>query len=102
MIGYIYTSRNVVFNEASAWWPSKYLVQQDIRGLGAKNEERIHDQVDSEDVAPTNKEDKSLRSSKVKRQWKIGVHEEVDKEFPQLQEEIPPSLRRSLRVRNPN
>jgi hypothetical protein len=37
--GRIHTSRNVVFDEASTWWPSKYIVQSDAD----QHEARIED-----------------------------------------------------------
>lgn len=56
--------KNVVFDKSLVWWPSKDLVQLDMKNLEAKIEESIHDQVKdgTKALAPTNEEDKSPRS----------------------------------------
>lgn len=59
--GRIYTSKNVVFDEVSAWWPSKDMIQSNLGRPKVRDEG-----VTWEDLEATSEEDKSPTSSKTK------------------------------------
>ena len=69
-IGKCHTSRNVVFDEASAWWSSENVELPDSKGLEEVPEEIIED----EEEAQTPSENKEGSSVKAKSPWKTIVH----------------------------
>jgi hypothetical protein len=92
-IGRIHTSRNMVFDEASAWWPSKDKVQPDTY----QHETRVEDTM-REDQDATCEEDKSPTFSMTRSPWHIGVYEGDEKITLNLLEElekVPPPLQSS-------
>jgi hypothetical protein len=72
-------SRNVVFDEASAWWSPKKVELPNSKGLVEVPEEIVED----EEEAQTPSEDKESSSVKAKSPWKTGIHHMTPKE-PQL------------------
>ena len=101
--GRIHTSRNVVFDEASAWWTPEHTPQIASEDLESTIED-ARDQREDQETPASEKGDTSS-SSKAKSPWRTGVHEEVEGE-PPLQvkesEEVPQLPRRSSRKRQPN
>jgi hypothetical protein len=89
-----------VFDEASAWWSSKYIVQPDTY----QHEAHIKDTT-REDQDATCEEDKSPTSSTTKSPWRTGIHKGDERATPNMLEEleeIPPLIWRSARIRRPN
>ena len=101
--GRIHTSRNVVFDEASAWWTPEHTPQIASEDLESTIED-ARDQREDQETPASEKGDTSS-SFKAKCPWRTGVHEEVEGE-PPLQvkesEEVPQLPRRSSRKRQPN
>ena len=96
-----HTSRNVVFDEASAWWSSEKVELPDSKGLEEVPEEIIED----EEEAQTPSENKEGSSVKPKSPWKTGVHHMTpeDPQLPQMELEEPiQKLRRTTRKIKPN
>jgi transposase InsO family protein len=105
--GRIYTSRNVIFDEASSWWPIEGTIQPNSEDLEAQFEDRASGraQEDVETLMPTMEKGQSPNVAKAKSPWKTGVLEEIEGTTPDLQEEVeemPPPIRRSSRPRHPN
>ena len=99
--GKCHTSRNVVFDEASAWWSSEKVELPDSKGLEEVPEEIIED----EEEAQTPSENKEGSSVKAKSPWKTGVHHMTpeDPQLPQMELEEPiQKLRRTTRKIKPN
>ncbi|KAE8676544.1 hypothetical protein F3Y22_tig00111584pilonHSYRG00119 [Hibiscus syriacus] len=106
--GRCYTSRNVVFDEASSWWSSEKEVLPDSREFGDKLQQKMgeHDvqlQTSSDESEDPNGDDVEQRVTQ--NPWQTGVYQQPNKEGgpSETEESIPQSqLRRSTRIRRPN
>ncbi|KAE8673149.1 hypothetical protein F3Y22_tig00111810pilonHSYRG00151 [Hibiscus syriacus] len=106
--GRCYTSRNVVFDEASSWWSSEKEVLPDSREFGDKLQQKMgeHDvqlQTSSDESEDPNGDDVEQRMTQ--NPWKTGVYQQPNEEGgpSETEESIPQSqLRRSTRIRRPN
>lgn len=102
--GRIHTSRNVVFDEASAWWTPEHTPQLVSEDLESRIEDS-RDQSEDDQETPASEKGDTSSSSKTKSPWHTGVHEEAEGEPPlQIEEieEVPQLPRRSSRQRQPN
>ncbi|KAE8663053.1 hypothetical protein F3Y22_tig00113123pilonHSYRG00166 [Hibiscus syriacus] len=106
--GRCYTSRNVVFDEASSWWSSEKEVFPDSREFGDKLQQKMgeHDvqlQTSSDESEDPNGDDVEQRVTQ--NPWQTGVYQQPNEEGgpSETEESIPQSqLRRSTRIRRPN
>ncbi|KAE8679378.1 hypothetical protein F3Y22_tig00111402pilonHSYRG01323 [Hibiscus syriacus] len=106
--GRCYTSRNVVFDEASSWWSSEKEVLPDSREFGDKLQQKMgeHDvqlQTSSDESEDPNGDDVEQRVTQ--NPWQTGVYQQPNEEDgpSETEESIPQSqLRRSTRIRRPN
>ncbi|KAE8669328.1 tir-nbs resistance protein [Hibiscus syriacus] len=106
--GRCYTSRNVVFDEASSWWSSEKEVLPDSREFGDKLQQKMgeHDvqlQTSSDELEDPNGDDVEQRVTQ--NPWQTGVYQQPNEEGgpSETEESIPQSqLRRSTRIRRPN
>ncbi|KAE8688597.1 hypothetical protein F3Y22_tig00110963pilonHSYRG00163 [Hibiscus syriacus] len=106
--GRCYTSRNVVFDEASSWWSSEKEVLPDSREFGDKLQQKMgeHDvqlQTSSDESEDPNGDDVEQRVTQ--NPWQTGVYQQPNEEGgpSETEESIPQSqLRRSTRIRRPN
>ncbi|KAE8736044.1 hypothetical protein F3Y22_tig00000218pilonHSYRG00253 [Hibiscus syriacus] len=106
--GRCYTSRNVVFDEASSWWSSEKEVLPDSREFGDKLQQNMgeHDvqlQTSSDESEDPNGDDVEQRVTQ--NPWQTGVYQQPNEEGgpSETEESIPQSqLRRSTRIRRPN
>ncbi|KAE8723075.1 PLAC8 family protein [Hibiscus syriacus] len=106
--GRCYTSRNVVFDEASSWWSSEKEVLPDSREFGDKLQRKMgeHDvqlQTSSDESEDPNGDDVEQRVTQ--NPWQTGVYQQPNEEGgpSETEESIPQSqLRRSTRIRRPN
>ncbi|KAE8724129.1 hypothetical protein F3Y22_tig00010869pilonHSYRG00008 [Hibiscus syriacus] len=106
--GRCYTSRNVVFDEASSWWSSEKEVLPDSREFGDKLQQKMgeHDvqlQTSSDESEDPNGDDVEQRVTQ--NPWQTGVYQQPNEEggLSETEESIPQSqLRRSTRIRRPN
>lgn len=69
--GKCHTSRNVVFDEASAWWPPEKIELPESHNL----EKALEEIQEEEEQPPTLNEEKEGSPSKAKSPWKTGVHQ---------------------------
>lgn len=114
--GRCYTSRNVVFDEASSWWSSEAVLLPDSKEIEKRLQERLEQQPETSEVHPTQEvlaeiepqEDEDRASSPVRDRspWQTGVHHTSPEEarpsqLEEIGEEESP-LRRSKRTRKPN
>ncbi|KAE8699425.1 hypothetical protein F3Y22_tig00110578pilonHSYRG00054 [Hibiscus syriacus] len=106
--GRCYTSRNVVFDEASSWWSSEKEVLPDSREFGDKLQQKMgeHDvqlQISSDESEDPNGDDVEQRVTQ--NPWQTGVYQQPNEEGgpSETEESIPQSqLRRSTRIRRPS
>ncbi|KAE8720906.1 tir-nbs resistance protein [Hibiscus syriacus] len=106
--GRCYTSRNVIFDEASSWWSSEKEVLPDSREFGDKLQQKMgeHDvqlQTSSDESGDPNGDDVEQR--RTQNPWQTGVYQQPNEEGgpSETEESIPQSqLRRSTRIRRPN
>ncbi|KAE8705435.1 hypothetical protein F3Y22_tig00110429pilonHSYRG01243 [Hibiscus syriacus] len=106
--GRCYTSRNVVFDEASSWWSLEKEVLPDSREFGDKLQQKMgeHDvqlQTSSDESEDPNGDDVEQRVTQ--NPWQTGVYQQPNEEGgpSETEESIPQSqLRRSTRIRRPN
>ncbi|KAE8732274.1 hypothetical protein F3Y22_tig00002237pilonHSYRG01326 [Hibiscus syriacus] len=106
--GRCYTSRNVVFDEASSWWSSEKEVLPDSREFGDKLQQKMgeHDvqlQTSSDESEDPNGDDVEQRVTQ--NPWQTGVYQQPNEEGgpSETEESIPQSqLRRSTIIRRPN
>ncbi|KAE8676041.1 hypothetical protein F3Y22_tig00111634pilonHSYRG00007 [Hibiscus syriacus] len=106
--GRCYTSRNVVFDEASSWWSSEKEVLPDSREFRDKLQQKMgeHDvqlQTSSDESEDPNGDDVEQRVTQ--NPWQTGVYQQPNEEGgpSETEESIPQSqLRRSTRIRRPN
>ncbi|KAE8725434.1 Indole-3-acetic acid-amido synthetase GH3.17 [Hibiscus syriacus] len=106
--GRCYTSRNMVFDEASSWWSSEKEVLSDSREFGDKLQQKMgeHDvqlQTSSDELEDPNDDDVEQRVTQ--NPWQTGVYQQPNEEGgpSETEESIPQSqLRRSTRIRRPN
>ena len=71
-----YTSRNVVFDEASSWWSSEQTVLPDTKDLEDKMQEGIEDEPERNDLLPSPEsiiEDYRKSPPKTPSPWQTGV-----------------------------
>lgn len=106
--GRCYTSRNVVFDEASSWWSLEKEVLPDSREFGEKlqqnmGEHTIQLQPSSDELGDPNGDD--VEQIIAQNPWQTGVYQHPNEEGgPSETEESTPQsqLRRSTRTRRPN
>ncbi|KAL4272543.1 hypothetical protein GQ457_13G024990 [Hibiscus cannabinus] len=99
--GKCYTSRNVVFDEASSWWSPQRIEFSEPHDL----EEVSKDNKECEAIASDPSEERDSSTSKDKSPWKTGMHRSTSEELrPSKIEGDEPTqeLRRSTRRRQPN
>nr|CAD1844159.1 unnamed protein product [Ananas comosus var. bracteatus] len=88
--GRCYTSRNVVFDEASSWWSSQEVILPDFEEIEIKLQEKLGEQVQEEEKTMSEQEESgqpSTESTSVEQQlqkspepWRTGVHYQTPKE----------------------
>nr|CAD1827237.1 unnamed protein product [Ananas comosus var. bracteatus] len=111
--GRCYTSRNVVFDEASSWWSSQEVILPDSEEIEIKLQEKLEEQVQEEEKTVSEQEESgqpSTESTSEEQQlqkspepWRTGVHYQTPEEDrPSQLEDIGTQLRRSSRQRKPN
>ncbi|KAH0686945.1 hypothetical protein KY284_017498 [Solanum tuberosum] len=93
-----YVSRNVVFDEASSWWPKEVSLPDSI-ALEQKLQDKLNEveqgnKIKSNQEVSPQKEKKSLRQT--------GACETPDELQEEVQEESQSQLRRSTRLKRPN
>ncbi|KAE8704364.1 PLAC8 family protein [Hibiscus syriacus] len=106
--GRCYTSRNVVFDEASSWWSSENEVLPDSREFGDKLLQKMEEhvvqlQTSSDESKDPNGDDVEQRVTQ--NPWQTGVYQQPNEEGgpSETEESIPQSqLRRSTRIRRSN
>ncbi|XP_070678596.1 uncharacterized protein [Malus domestica] len=106
--GRCYTSRDVVFDEASSWWSSEKEVLPDSREFGEQLQQKIGEhtiqlQPSSDESGDPNGDDVEQRVAQ--NPWQIGVYQQPNEEGGQseTEESTPQSqLRKSTRTRRPN
>uniref|UniRef100_A0A2N9HY47 Integrase catalytic domain-containing protein n=1 Tax=Fagus sylvatica TaxID=28930 RepID=A0A2N9HY47_FAGSY len=106
--GRCYTSRDVVFDEASSWWSSEKEVLSDSREFGDKLQQKMGEhtvqlQPSSDESGDPNGDDVEQRVAQ--NPWQTGVYQQPNEEGgPTETEELTPQsqLRRSTRTRRPN
>jgi transposase InsO family protein len=106
--GRCYTSRDVVFDEASSWWSSEKEVLSDSREFGDKLQQKMGEhtvqlQPSLDESGDPNGDDVEQRVAQ--NPWQTGVYQQPNEEGgPTETEELTPQsqLRRSTRTRRPN
>ncbi|KAM3015464.1 hypothetical protein FF2_028043 [Malus domestica] len=106
--GRCYTSRDVVFDEASSWWSSENEVLPDSREFGEKLQQKMGEhtiqlQPSSDESGDPNGDDVEQRVAQ--NPWQTGVYQQPNEEggLSETEESTPQSqLRRSTRTRRPN
>ncbi|KAM1906652.1 hypothetical protein ACFX14_026396 [Malus domestica] len=106
--GRCYTSRDVVFDEASSWWSSEKEVLPDSREFGEKLQQKMGEhtiqlQPSSDEAGDPNGDD--VEQIVAQNPWQTGVYQQPNEEGgPSETEESTPQsqLRRSTRTRRPN
>uniref|UniRef100_A0A2N9JB62 Integrase catalytic domain-containing protein n=1 Tax=Fagus sylvatica TaxID=28930 RepID=A0A2N9JB62_FAGSY len=106
--GRCYTSRDVVFDEASSWWSSEKEVLSDSREFGDKLQQKMGEhtvqlQPSSDESGDPNGDDVEQRVAQ--NPWQTGVYQQPNEEGgpTETEESTPQSqLRRSTRTRRPN
>ncbi|XP_072150024.1 uncharacterized protein [Setaria viridis] len=99
--GKCHTSRNVAFDEASAWWSPEKVELPESHDF----EEVPKEIQEEEEQPPTPSEDKEGAPNKAKSPWKTGVHQMTSEEpqLPQVELDEPiQGLRRTTRQSKPN
>ncbi|KAL5563740.1 hypothetical protein UlMin_033487, partial [Ulmus minor] len=108
MSGRCYTSRDVVFDEASSWWSPEKEVLPDSREFGEKLQQKMGEhtvqlQTSSDESGDPDGDDVEQRVTQ--NPWQTGVYQQPNEEGgPSETEESTPQsqLRRSTRIRRPN
>nr|CAD1818376.1 unnamed protein product [Ananas comosus var. bracteatus] len=111
--GCCYTSRNVVFDEASSWWPSQEVILPNSEEIEIKLQEKLEEQEQEGEKAVSEQEESGQPSTesandeqqlqKSPEPWRTGVHYQTLEEYrPSQLEDIGMQLRRSSRQRKPN
>nr|CAD1829770.1 unnamed protein product [Ananas comosus var. bracteatus] len=111
--GLCYTSRNVVFDEASSWWSSQEVILPDSEEIEIKVQEKLGGQVQEEEKTASEQEESGQSSmeptsdeqqlQKSPEPWRTGVHYQTPEEDrPSQLEDVGTQLRRSSRQRKPN
>ncbi|KAE8711941.1 Detected protein of unknown function [Hibiscus syriacus] len=108
MSGRCYTSRNVVFDEASSWWSSEKEVLPNSREFGDKLQQKMVEhivqlQTSSDESGDPNGDDIEQRVTQ--NPWQTGVYQQPNEEGgpSEIEELIPQSqLQMSTRIRKPN
>lgn len=112
--GRCYTSRNVIFDEASSWWSPQEIIRPDSKEIEKKLQERIEkdDMVEEgeeiiQEEVPEEETARDKSPEKSKSPWHTGVHQQIPKEarpsqLEEIQEdegvvEYGPHLRRTTR-----
>uniref|UniRef100_A0A2N9IT58 Integrase catalytic domain-containing protein n=1 Tax=Fagus sylvatica TaxID=28930 RepID=A0A2N9IT58_FAGSY len=106
--GRCYTSRDVVFDEASSWWSSEKEVLSDSKEFGDKLQQKMGEhtvqlQPSSDESGDPNGDDVEQRVAQ--NPWQTGVYQQPNEEGgpTETEESTPQSqLRRSTRTRRPN
>nr|CAD1834390.1 unnamed protein product [Ananas comosus var. bracteatus] len=111
--GRCYTSRNVVFDEASSWWSSQEVILPDSKEIKIKLQGKLGEQEQEEEKAVSEQEESGQPSmeptgdeqqlQKSPEPWRTGVHcQTPEEDRPSQLEDIGTQLRRSFRQRKPN
>ena len=99
-----YTSRNVVFDEASSWWTSQSQEPPDSKEVEVKLQ-KVEEQISEECQIPKIEEVQDEGEIEpTQSPWQTGVHQKAPEEIrhQQDEEETSPYLRRSSRQRKQN
>ncbi|KAG6527483.1 hypothetical protein ZIOFF_009586 [Zingiber officinale] len=103
-----YTSRNVVFDEASSWWTTEKEVFPESKDLEDKVQQKMREHIvqlqsGSDELGGPNDNDAEQRVAQ--SPWQTGIYQHPnEEERPNEVEELTPQsqLRRSTRTRRPN
>ncbi|KAG6469327.1 hypothetical protein ZIOFF_074040 [Zingiber officinale] len=103
-----YTSRNVVFDEASSWWTTEKEVLPESKDLEDKVQQKMREHIvqlqsGSDESGGPNDNDEEQRVTQ--SPWQTGIYQHPnEEERPNEVEELTPQsqLRRSTRTRRPN
>ena len=108
-IGRCYTSRDVVFDEASSWWSSEKEVLSNSKEFEEKLQQKMGEQtpqiLSSSHEAEDSYDDDNIEQEVTQNPWQTGVYYQPDEEGGPIETEVstPQSqLRRSTRIRKPN
>ncbi|KAL0374948.1 UNVERIFIED_CONTAM: putative mitochondrial protein [Sesamum radiatum] len=97
--GKCYTSRNVVFDEASSWWsPSKEI----LPNSGAFKEALEDSQIKLISEIEATNGDQDVKEGTAQNLGQTGVYERQEEESEPIEEVVETPLRRSTRTRKPN
>ncbi|KAL5753796.1 hypothetical protein ACOSP7_022016 [Xanthoceras sorbifolium] len=105
MSGRCYTSRDVVFDEASSWWTSEKEVLPDSKEFKDRLQEKMGEhtvqiQPSSDEArAPYDNDDEQRITQ---NPWQTGMYQQPDEEGRSSETEESTPLRRSIRTRKPN
>lgn len=105
--GRCYTSRNVVFDEASIWWSPQQVELRDSKEMEDQRQEKMGEQIYVVRANPEEKlkdEDDADRGA-TESPWRTGVYQGLAEKVEPSQERITipqTQLGRSTRVRQPN
>ncbi|KAJ4715914.1 Retrovirus-related Pol polyprotein from transposon TNT 1-94 [Melia azedarach] len=114
-IGRCYTSRNVVFDEASSWWTPQKEESPDSKEIEEKVKQQVREQECEVRQSPKTTQEQSSEEEEieptreVQSPWQSGVYQRISEEerlsqLEDVEEETSPqpSVRRSTRQRKPN
>ncbi|KAL0427813.1 UNVERIFIED_CONTAM: Retrovirus-related Pol polyprotein from transposon RE2 [Sesamum latifolium] len=94
-----YTSRNVVFDEASAWWsPSKEV----LPNSGVLEEVLEDSQIKLISEIEATNGDQDVKEGAAQNSWQTGVYQRQEEESEPIEAVVETPLRRSTRTRKPN